>query len=345
MFIKPYSAPRIQASCFRSFDVIITKSSTVAVVYGNTHPPGRVIAYPKYVAANRKTAWCRSRSLCFSRLPPYSSRYILEAEDVEYVYDNFYQTILPTISIFAISEINRPTQGFDKLLHNPSGNSLVETMFSFLDKLRENMDLPVTRIGITGSLLLGMHNEEISDIDIVVYGSSYIREVLEVIKENKLLVPFNIKYTNRFVSRCNDRDSIIEYWRRGIYKNKTVSLLGAPIECSSNIRFFYTNIALVDAIIDVEEGQETLLLTPASGLGTVREVRHILVLEKGVEKTDILRGIHKHQVMLEIYDNITSFLLYEGGCFRVTGLLSLRNNNDYVIKIGAREVTAKTSAK
>ena len=327
--------------CFKSFDIVITKNGTIAVVYGNTHPPGRVIAYPKYVATSKRTSWCRSKNLCFSRLPPYAPHSFLKVEDIEYIYDNFYQTTLPTVSLFVVSEIRRSQQGFAKLLRSPPGDSLTEAMFSFLDKLRENIRLPSTIIGITGSILLGMQNEDVSDIDIVIHDPFYMRKTLEVIRENRLFTPLrlNVGHLN-IISNCSKRyvNATIEYWRRGIFRNRVISLLCAPTECIPYMRHYYTNLAVIDAIVEVRELQETFLPTPASGFGIIREVKHLLMLNRGMDKARLLKSISGSQVVLEVYNNIVSSLLYEGGCFRVTGLLSLKDNSVQVVKLGVKEV-------
>ena len=153
----------------REGDFIELDDGSIFEVKGLSHPPYGVIAYPRYIpdeSGERSKEGRRYRRLhtlaekeefLKSRFPKY------------YTFDPYYQRMLPIIPWSRVRKHYTPQNTVTELLatHNLAGLRLKALRFTRY--VANIADVPLERLGISGSIMLGFEDED-SDIDLIVYG-------------------------------------------------------------------------------------------------------------------------------------------------------------------------------
>jgi predicted nucleotidyltransferase len=155
---------------FREGDLLETTNNIIFDVKGLIHPPNRVVAFIRYVPeadGNREKNGIR-----YSKYYELSIRYdILKRKYPQYlVKDKVFNTLLCEVPEKDIKLHYQPALGL-QILRNK--NNLDETEMSvlrFTEILKVNTGVPWDKLGISGSILVNLH-ESSSDIDLIVYGS------------------------------------------------------------------------------------------------------------------------------------------------------------------------------
>lgn len=146
-------------------------------VKGLEHPPDRRIAVLRYVpdpdAGERVKKGARYRRLygfaeqeawIRRKYPPYLA------------YDPFLQATLQSVPLDRIRRVYDPVRRLRELAGSPGRDPLAADAVAFLGVLQKEAAVPVSGLGVTGSLLIGMHTEH-SDMDVAVFGEASCRKV------------------------------------------------------------------------------------------------------------------------------------------------------------------------
>ncbi len=163
-------------------DFLRTREGMFFCVTGYLHPPDRYTAYLKYSpAASGK--WHNAETAYQRELPYYHVRSVedtiqhLEAHYPWYVADCPVRNIrFSMVPREYVARYYDPQERLREILAHP-GDSLEEEVCGLATEIAETAGVPVGDLGITGSILIGLHNPTFSDIDLVVYGRQSARRV------------------------------------------------------------------------------------------------------------------------------------------------------------------------
>ncbi|MEM3066516.1 MAG: nucleotidyltransferase domain-containing protein [Nitrososphaerota archaeon] len=146
-----------------------TEDRVTFAVKGVSHPPGGIIAVPKYVRAEGSTV----------KLGDFgSSMDFLRKNRPEFlVHDEYLGQEIPLIPLKEISRVYDPIDGKNCLKEDV----ISSVALKMVSLLVEKSGIESNAVGITGSILLGLHNEY-SDIDIVIYGMRSCLKVYDTLK-------------------------------------------------------------------------------------------------------------------------------------------------------------------
>jgi predicted nucleotidyltransferase len=114
--------------------------------------------------------------------------------------------------------------------------------------LAEAAGLPLTAFGISGSILLGLHNPEFSDIDLLVYGAASVRRLRAMIDDlaSEELVPLPEDRRARWRAETSARFGLdmnavanldVRRWHYRLFRGRYVSL--HPTRADHEIREAY----------------------------------------------------------------------------------------------------------
>ena len=146
-------------------------------VKGLEHPPDRWIAVLRYVpdpeAGNR-----RKRGMTYRRLYRFSEQeeWIRERSPRHLAYDPVFGTTLQSVPRRTVRRIYSPRRHLQLLMQKTDRSSLEDDVVAFLSTLLEASGVPLSALGITGSILIGLNGES-SDMDVAVYGEQNCRRV------------------------------------------------------------------------------------------------------------------------------------------------------------------------
>ncbi len=163
-------------------DFIETKDGLIFAVVSYTHPEQGYLAYLRYYpesSGDRKRGGVSFKKIGSTResyeyLEKHFPEYLIEFESENQGYqgsleyqdsqDSLGSASLQYVPMDRISKIYRPEERLREIIECPKDK--IEEKIS---TLVNTLPVPARKIGITGSILVGLHNEN-SDIDLVVYG-------------------------------------------------------------------------------------------------------------------------------------------------------------------------------
>lgn len=328
---------------FYDHDHIEDLDGRIYIVIGNTHPPGKVIAYLKYVPTSSKTFWCRGTT-CFERvIKKYGVNNVLGSVKgrQQEMYDPTLGVSVPVISIEGISRVYRPRDRFNEILRRPRDDAELDVVIAY-EKLRGHSAIPPGSVGVNGSIAVGIHNPMISDVDLVIYGCREAVEVAETACSAFERIPTNIELS-RFVSMAETYGLPIDVIRqisapyKRLYiesRKREVNIMFTSDRSGRYGEVVLNPIGVVEAEVLVRPGSCESLYYP--GVAPVDRVINLRVLWT-------FRGLPTNMSSLRVsrivtYESLYSYPLYRGGEMRVKGVLSLEKPSDeFVIVVGTRE--------
>lgn len=168
---------------YRDRDFIETAEGLLFTVVGNIHPPDRVLAYLKYYPAP-SGKWSRSgrkfdRAIKYYDIPHLKETIELLSEKYPHYIrrDPFLNIVFPAVPTEAIAEHYIPEQRLKSLSESSRLDPLQRKTADLALLLSKSSGVPLAKFGVTGSILVDVHQTEFSDIDLTTYG-----------KENSLIV-------------------------------------------------------------------------------------------------------------------------------------------------------------
>jgi predicted nucleotidyltransferase len=166
----------------REGDLLETTGNIVFDVKGLVHPPNRVVAFIRYVPdpnGNRERDGKR-----YSKFYSLSKRYnLLKREYPQYlVNDLVFNTLLCEVPVEDVKMHYQPAQGLQDLKNRNNLDEAETAALRFMEILKQNSGVAWNRLGVSGSILVKLH-EPSSDIDLMVYGSETGYRVAKTMKE------------------------------------------------------------------------------------------------------------------------------------------------------------------
>jgi len=160
---------------FRDHDFLLTTEGFFFCVVGPFHPPNRVISYIKYVPAKRGK-WGRGKRRFRRAMREYTVPSLLqtfrqlERRYPHYLfYSPFYNILMTAVPVEYIRRHYKPEEKLRRLFQISRPDSLQKKLKRFVSFLSEKSDVPLESFGVTGSILLHIH-QPFSDLDVTVYG-------------------------------------------------------------------------------------------------------------------------------------------------------------------------------
>lgn len=157
-------------------DFLQTSEGFFFCVVGPLHPPKRVITYLKYIPSEAGV-WGKGEKRFSRILKNYTIPNLLETFSfLERNYPHYlFHSPLDNITLTAVPHQNiethfKPKQKLAQLRLASQSDSLQDKLIRFTMFLEEISGVPSGSFGVTGSLLLDIHQPTFSDLDITVYG-------------------------------------------------------------------------------------------------------------------------------------------------------------------------------
>jgi predicted nucleotidyltransferase len=167
---------------FREGDFVESVEGLIFDVKGFIHPEDRVIAYVRYVP---DPLGDRVRGdLRYRKIYELNERFRFLSENYpQYLfYDPFIGEVVEAIPRLMIKSFYKPEFKLAEMIRERKKlNSIEDLALKLAFTLRDEANIPLNKIGISGSILLGLHNQ-FSDLDIMVYGYVNCLKVYEVLK-------------------------------------------------------------------------------------------------------------------------------------------------------------------
>jgi len=179
---------------WREGDFLESAEGMIFDVKGLVHPPGRVVAFVRYMPDVDGTRVREGRR--YRKVYELDDRYkFLETNYPEYiVHDGVFDEDIIEVPIDRISRVYRPLEKTEALIHSQTRTRLEQKAVEMMATLSEVSGVSLGDFGLTGSILVGLA-ESASDIDLVIYGSEKscrVRESLrKLLEEEEAFCPYS----------------------------------------------------------------------------------------------------------------------------------------------------------
>ncbi len=172
----------VKAMKAREGDFVETVEGSIFDVKGLVHPVNKVVAFLRYfpdLHGDRERDGVR-----FRKVYALSERYaLLEQAFPKYlVYDRVFNERLCEVPVEAVKKHYQPTSFLRDLRFEDELDEVERIALRFMELLKENAEVPWSKLGISGSILVRLHMQT-SDVDPLVYGSENCREVYSTLKQ------------------------------------------------------------------------------------------------------------------------------------------------------------------
>ena len=289
------------------------RDGSLAVVTGNWHTGYCVIGYVKYIPASKPSIWSRN-NVFYERLVKQYNAELVHKYTTWKIYIPFFDSPIPCIPIQEIRIILNPLRRTMELLSRIKDNLEKRALDVILD-IDNNVNV---LLGITGSILPGIHSVEYSDMDFIIYGLHNSEKTIEYIRENiETYKSFTGERLENWIkntalsTRLSKKDVLRFYrnWRRGIYQDREYSFIyNNGIYGDILLMPGYKNMGVVKAVLEVNGGLEALNY-PSKSL-----VSRYKIIESQFDIPYDIDHVLSYEALY-----VTG--LYEGGLFEVKGLL------------------------
>jgi predicted nucleotidyltransferase len=159
----------------REGDFIETIDELIFDVKGLVHPPDRVVAYLRYFPdgqGRRIRAGINYRKV----YSLYDRAKLLAKQWPHYVWkDPFFGREVQAVPVDMVKEHHLPTERLARLRSAVGLNGQERLAVDLAETLAKEAQVPVSKIGLSGSILVGLQTKE-SDIDLILYGSNASRK-------------------------------------------------------------------------------------------------------------------------------------------------------------------------
>jgi len=234
---------------FRDRDFLQTNEDFFFCVVGPLHPPDRVISYIKYIPSE-SGIWGRGEKKFSRILQKYTIPNLLETFNylqTNYPHYLFYSPkdniIITAVPHQNIKEHFKPENKLSKLRQASQLDALQQKLVRFTRFLEETSGVPEGSFGVTGSILLDIHQPKFSDLDVIIYGVKESWALHKALSENrnseipmkylegKALKEWCIKKAKQYPLSPTEASKIYERkWNLGVFEDMWASIHPVKLE-------------------------------------------------------------------------------------------------------------------
>lgn len=313
---------------FRDRDFIETIDGLFFTVVGYVHPDEKILAYLKYYPGSGGK-WSRSgsnyeRAIKFYDIPHLKETLkILEKNWPKYLYkDELLNISFSAVPKDLIHVHYKPEEKLDKLLNSSKLDPLQRKTIDVATILSKKSGIKLQNFGISGSVLIDLHQTSFSDIDLITYGKKHgwmVKDALlslirsggskiEPFPKNEVPTPSRQKR----LSLMNEMQLKLFYdrkWNRGVIDGTPFSV--NPVLAPNDIQDIYGKyrcepLGIVEAEVKVTDSSESIFVPARYLVSAVK-------LNKNMKFNDVKEVIS--------YDRDYGDIAYDGEQILIRGKL------------------------
>ncbi len=281
---------------YRNRDYLETVERLLFTVVGDVHPFDRILAYLKYFPY-KHGVWGSGTRRYDRALKFYSTLHLkdtltyLEKMYPQYLYySDVYHVTISAVASQSISIRYYPESRLSNLMHSESLDSLEEKVVDLAVIISKESNVELAQFGVTGSVLVDIHNPKFSDIDLIVYGKENGLKVKKAVERmldsgDHGLQRFDDAAVVRWLSSrawlypLDRKDVELIYrrhWNRGVFEGTEYSIHVGKVEKEIEEKYgdkIYTPKGTIEAEAVVVDASDSLFMPGIYYVNSVKIVK------------------------------------------------------------------------
>ena len=186
------------------------------------HPDDRIISFLRYIPDQDGDRSLNNKT--YSKVDSNQAYEYLRNNFPEYLFDceitNVEMMGVPTENV---EKILQPIERLRDIIKAQKRDKILDKVVKLAETFHEHTGISYSKMGISGSILPGLYNPDVSDIDFVIYGLKNHREVMKAFenikKENGILKGIEGEYWKKLYKK-RIKDSSLTYEEFRWYENR-----------------------------------------------------------------------------------------------------------------------------
>ena len=206
----------------RPRDFILTTDDLFFATTTYLHPEDRIISFLRYIPDQNGDRSLNNKQ--YSKVDSNQAYKFLGENFPEYLFDCEITNVqMMGVPIERVEKLLLPTDRLKEIMESQKRDKLQEKVVTLAETFQDRTGISFNKMGISGSILPGLYNPNISDIDFVIYGlknHSNVMEAFEDIKkENGILKEIEGEYWKKLYNK-RIKDSSLSYEEFKWYENR-----------------------------------------------------------------------------------------------------------------------------
>ncbi len=206
----------------RPRDFIHTNDDLFFATTTYLHPKDRIISFLRYIPDQNGDRSLNNK--IYSKVDSNQAYKFLSDNFPEYLYDcDITNVQMMGVPLEYVEKIMRPENRLKEIMESDTRDILLEKVVKLADIFNDYTGISSNKMGISGSILPGLYNPKISDIDFVIYGLKNHRTIMEAFadikKENGILKGIEGEYWKKLYKK-RIKDSSLTYEEFKWYENR-----------------------------------------------------------------------------------------------------------------------------
>lgn len=168
----------------RTRDFIHTEDDLFFATTSYLHPDDRILSFLRYIPdPNGERSKNGKR---YTKVNTKQAYDFLSSKHPEYLYDDNIKGVkMMGVPSNKINEILKPEKRLKEIMESTGNNDLLKKVVKLADIFHKYADIPYSKMGISGSILPGLYDPAVSDLDFVIYGLKNHRKARDTFGEIK----------------------------------------------------------------------------------------------------------------------------------------------------------------
>lgn len=167
----------------RARDFIYTKDNLFFATTSYLHPEDKILSFLRYVPdpnGNRSKNGQR-----YSKVDSKQAYKFLGKKYPEYLFGQGEGLKMMGVPLDKVEKILKPEKRVKEILNSTDNDELLKKVVKLVNIFHDQADIPYSKMGVSGSILPGLYDPAVSDIDFVVYGLKNHRKAMDTFGEIK----------------------------------------------------------------------------------------------------------------------------------------------------------------
>jgi hypothetical protein len=167
----------------RTRDFIYTRDDLFFATTSYLHPEGKILSFLRYIPdANGERSRNGQR---YSKVDSNQAYEFLGTKHPEYLFDSDKDLKMMGVPFNKVKNILKPEERLKEILNGSANNELLQKVVKLADIFKDYADISYSKMGVSGSILPGLYDPAVSDIDFVIYGLKNHKKAMDTFGEIK----------------------------------------------------------------------------------------------------------------------------------------------------------------